>query len=273
MMRPSLDVTASRPLLLTALLAAALSMGGCVTKSGPEVTGSIAPTTPEGRQQVTEAYGRRYDANPKNPQAALDFAQALKASGQNAQSLAVLQQGALVNPGHLELMAAYGKALLDNGRAKEASEVLARAHRPDRPDWRILSAQGAAADQMGDPALAQKYYEAALRLAPGEPTVMSNLGLSYALSARLADGERVLSEAAASPRADKRVRKNLALVLGLQGRLKEAEAMLRKDQSPEETAATLSSFRRMVAQPNSWDAIRKAGRSAAGPAQDSAPNG
>lgn len=260
------------PVAGLALLALPLALAGCQTRSPSDVTGSLgsAPTA-EARVQASEAYGRRYDANPKDPQTALQFAQALKAAGQNTQALAVLQQAALANAGNLDVLGAYGKALLDNGRAKEASEILARAHRPERPDWRILSAQGAASDQMGDHALAQQYYEAALRLAPGEPGIMSNLGLSYALAKRLPEGERVLAQAAASPRADRRVRQNLALVLGLQGRFAEAEAVLRRDLSPEETAATLASFRRMGAEPNAAVAIRRARASA--PAQAAAPNG
>lgn len=265
-------VTIRRPILVMALVAASLSLGGCVTPSASDATGSLsASASPESRQRMTEAYGRRYDSNPKDPQAAMQFAHALRASDQNAQALAVLQQSALANSGNLEVMAAYGKALLDNNRPKEAADVLARAHRPDRPDWRILSAQGAAADQLGDHALAQQYYETALRLAPGEPGIMSNLGLSYALSKRLDDGERVLSEAAASPRADKRVRQNLALVYGLRGKFAEAETVLRRDFTPEESAAMLASFRRMVAQPNSWNAIRKAGRAPGN--RDVLPNG
>ena len=80
------------------------------------------------------------------------------------QALAVLQQAALRHPSHAELLAAYGKTLSDVGRYKEAAEVLNRAHAPERPDWRVLSAQGAVADQMGDHPLAQKYYESALKL-------------------------------------------------------------------------------------------------------------
>jgi Flp pilus assembly protein TadD len=119
------------------------------------------------------------------------------------------------------------------------------------------------ADQVGNHALAQRYYEAALKIAPGEPAVLSNLGLSYALSKRLAEGEKALREAAAHQEADGRVRHNLALVLGLQGKFQEAEAVLKRELPPEDLAAALATVRRMVAQPNSWSAIRGAERKAA----------
>ena len=107
--------------------------------------------------------------------------------------------------------------------------MLGRAHAPERPDWRILSAQGAVADQVGDHPLAQRYYDAALKVAPGEPTVLSNQGLSFALSKRLPEAEQALRQADAHPDADERVRQNLALVLALQGKFGEAEAVLRRD--------------------------------------------
>jgi hypothetical protein len=104
--------------------------------------------------------------------------------------------------------------------------------------------------------------------------VLSNLGLSYALSKRLPEAEQVLRQADAHPNADVRVRQNLALVFALQGKLQEAEAVLKRDLPASEVATSLASLRQMVAQPNSWAAIRKAepktARSAAGQTNKSA---
>ncbi len=41
------------------------------------------------------------------------------------------------------------EAKRDRGRFPEAAKVLANAHTPDQPDWRILSAQGVVLDQLG----------------------------------------------------------------------------------------------------------------------------
>ena len=87
----------------------------------------------------------------------------------------------------------------------------------------------------------------ALKLAPDEPTVLSNLGLSYALVKRLDDAERTLLDAAAKPKADARVRQNLALVLSLRGKFAEAEAALRQDMPAEEAAAVIADLRAMDA--------------------------
>ena len=205
---------------VTAILAAGL--GGCQTMA--DVTGSLtakaerrcarSPT----RAVRSETYGERYRANPKDAEAALRYGQALRATGQRAQAAAVLEQATIANPGNKALLAAYGRALADNGNFQQAFDVLARAHTPDNPDWRILSVQGTALDQLGRHDEARRYYASALKIAPDEPSVLSNLGLSYVLSKDLPKAEETLRRAQATGRADARVRQNLALVVGLQGR-------------------------------------------------------
>ena len=148
----------------------ALSTAGCLRKGAADITGSIPnpqQATPEIWRRQSDIWGPRFEANPADPMAAISYAQALRALDQRPQAVAVLQQAAIRNPNNREVLAAYGKTLADVGRYKEASQVLSRAHTPERPDWRILSAQGAVADQTGDHVLAQQYYESALKLAAG----------------------------------------------------------------------------------------------------------
>ncbi len=116
------------------------------------------------------------------------MAQALRATGQRAQAVAVLEQATIANPGNTALLAAYGRALVDNGNFSRRFDVLGRAHTPDNPDWRILSVQGTALDQLGRHDEARRYYASALKIVPDEPSVLSNLGLSYVLSKNLPQG-------------------------------------------------------------------------------------
>ena len=88
--------------------------------------------------------------------------------------------------------------------------------------------------------------------------MLANLGLSYALSRRLADAERVLRQASGDPRADGRVRANLALVLALSGKFRESEDVARRDLPPKEAEANVQDIRKMIAQTNSWAEIQKA---------------
>jgi Flp pilus assembly protein TadD len=212
--------------------------------------------------RFAEEWGQRYDRNPKDKTTAMTYAHALRALGQHAQAVAVLQGLAARNPQDREILGAYGKSLADAGRLKEAAAVLVNAHTPERPNWSILSAQGSVADQLGEHDQAQNYYKAALRMRPDEPSVMSNLGLSYALDKKLPDAEQTLRDAANNPRADMRVRQNLALVLALEGKFGEAEDWSRRDLAPIDAAANVASIRKMIAQSNTWRDLQQLDRQA-----------
>ncbi|GLR87285.1 hypothetical protein GCM10007857_39960 [Bradyrhizobium iriomotense] len=215
-----------------------------------DVTGSIGPraeaAAPADPARAADVYGERYRANPKDPDAALAYGQALRANGQRAQAAAVLEQATIAHPGNKPLLALYGRALADNGNFQQAFDVLSKAHSPDNPDWRLLSVQGTCLDQMGKHEEARRYYVSALKIAPGDPGVLSNLGLSYMLTKELPRAEETLRQAYASPRAGARVRQNLALVVGLQGRFTEAETIVKADLPPDEAAANVAYLKEML---------------------------
>src|ERR1700738_1098408 len=234
---------------LTAVLAAGL--GGCQTMS--DVTGSLtsksdsrAEAASDDPRRAVEVYGDRYHANPKDAEAAVAYGQALRASGQRAQAAAVLEQATIANPGNKALIAGYGRALADNGNSQAAFDVLSRAHSPDNPDWRILSVQGTALDKLGKHEEARRYYATALKIVPDEPSVLSNLGLSYMLTRDLPQAEETLRRAYGNTRADARVRQNLALVVGLQGRFAEAETIAKGDLPADEATANVAYLREML---------------------------
>src|SRR5882762_6161408 len=237
----------ARLLASTAIAAIlAVGLGGCQTMS--DITGSISSksdASPDPRRSA-ETDGERYRANPKDADAALKYGQALRATGQRTQAVAVLEQATIAHPGNKPLLAAYGRALADNGNFQQAFDVLTRAHSPDNPDWRILSVQGTALDQLGRHDEARGYYASALKIAPEETSVLSNLGLSYVLSRDLPKAEEILRRAFANTRADARVRQNLGLVVGLQGRFAEAETIVKADLPADEAAANVAYLKQML---------------------------
>ena len=56
--------------------------------------------------------------------------------------------------------------------------------------------------------------------------------------------------------ADSRVRQNLALVVGLQGRFQEAEQIARQELSPQQAEANVTYLRSMLAQQNAWNELK-----------------
>jgi Flp pilus assembly protein TadD len=253
-------------LLASAAVAAllALPLAGCKT-SGDDITGSVGGTnTPKGDaewRQSLDVWGKRYREDQSDPETALNYAKALRATEQRAQAVAVLEQASIRNPQNMALLGAYGRALAEAGDLNQALDVLGRAHTPDNPDWRVLNAQGAVLDQLGRHAEAQRHYSTALKIVPGEPSVLSNLGLSFALMKDLKRAESTLRQAMLQPNANPKVRQNLALVVGLQGRFAEAEKIARADLPPDEAAANVGYLRQMLAQQSEW---KKAGKRATG---------
>jgi Flp pilus assembly protein TadD len=222
-------------------------LGGCAGKL-TDITGSLSSRKPETPQERLDAFAAQYRQQPHNPDIAVAYARALRESGQRAQAVAVLQQASILTPKNEAVLAEYGRALAAAGRYQQALDILARAHTPDKPDWRILNAQGAVLDQIGNHAEARRYYETALRIAPDQPSILSNLGLSYALAKDLVRAEATLRRATARPGAEPRVRQNLALVLGLQGKFEEAEKLVAGDLPPDEARANVAYLREMVKQ-------------------------
>lgn len=247
---------------LCAVALIALTTAACFNRS-PTTTGSIDPRATAQMSENdlrghVQALAERHARDPDDVRVTIAYAGALRRLDQRAQAVAVLQSASIRTPNNMELLGAYGRALADVGRFEEADKVLARAHLPERPDWRILSAQGTVADQLGDHERARGYYQAALRIQPDEPSILSNYGLSLALGNELPRAESKLRRAAAHPGADQRVRQNLALVLGLSGKFDEAEKVLAQDLSRAEVAESMKSIRAMMSERNSWAAIRDA---------------
>lgn len=254
------------PFSRRALLAAAATVlltAGCATKDGPATTGSIGRSGGDAVQQAST----------------------LRAQGRAGDAVKVLRGAVAKNLRSKELMLAYARALADAGQNDEALLAFAKAQDPRKPDWRIMNAEGAVLDRLGRTVDAQQRYHAALRLAPEEPTILSNLGLSLALSEKPDEAEAVLRRAVAQPTASAKIRQNLALVLALQGKYAEAEELARRDLPPDQVAANMRYWKASLSKPAKAKpagakpkAVKKAppapaGKPAAAPAEDDAPFG
>ena len=251
------------PLRLSGVLGVVLglALGGC--NNFGDVTGSIvgqtttAPPADEASlREYTDHWEKIYSAHPGEKIASINYARGLRALTRYKEAAAVMQAAAVRAPKDYEVLGEYGKALADDGDLQQARDVLTRSYPADRPNWDYLSVQGAVADRLDDHVKAQDFYREALKIAPDQPAVLSNLGLSYALSKQLNLAEDTLRRASALPRADSRVRQNYALVLALEGKFSEAETVSKRDMPPDAAAANVAAIRDMIAQNESWRALQ-----------------
>ncbi|WP_312359857.1 tetratricopeptide repeat protein [Ensifer sp.] len=258
--------TVTRLLQGVAITIVALSVAGCANQPKKELTtGSISRTskpvqsmTASELSQAAEGIGQAYEKNPRDREAGLNYANLLRMTGRNEQALAVMQQVAINHPQDREVLGAYGKAQAAAGQLELALNTISRAQTPDRPDWKLKSAEGAILDQLGRAQEARLRYREALELKPNEPSVLSNLGMSYLLTKDLRTAETYLKSATGQPGADSSVRQNLALAVGLQGRFQEAETIARQELSADQAEANVTYLRSMLSQQGAWKELAKA---------------
>lgn len=217
-------------------LAVALMLGACAqslegdtsplalsARSDPTVTTGSAPQSELAR--ATEYWGREHAKSPRDLKAALSYARNLKAMGHKPQALSVLQSAAIYHGDNRELASEYGRLALELEQVALAAKILAMADDPARPDWRVVSARGAAHAKQGEFAESIPHFERALTLSPANPSIQNNLAMSFAASGQPDRAEGLLKSALAARPGDKRIRQNLAIVLGLQGRYDEAKSL------------------------------------------------
>ncbi|MDP2732129.1 MAG: tetratricopeptide repeat protein, partial [Hoeflea sp.] len=153
-----MSATPPRALLPRRLLSAAciaalgVSLAGCASKSRlttgsiPAMNQPLAAMNTNELHSAAETFGRAYDKNPKDAAVGMKYASVLTMGGRSEQALAVMQQIAIHNPTDRAVLAAYGKALAGAGQFDKALDAIQRAQTPDRPDWQLLSAEGAIHD-------------------------------------------------------------------------------------------------------------------------------
>ena len=243
-------------LLASMLVVGSLSLAGCQTKTAglggadPISTASIGP----GSFSKTKELGAKWQKNPKDTKAGWAYAEGLGSLGQTQEQFKVLQTLAAQNPNDAALQGQVGKKLLSAGQTAEAVGMLDRSVAMGNNDWKTLSALGSAYDQQGKYAQAREFYDQALSVSPNQVSVLNNKGMSYALEGNLKQAEATLRAANELPgsAAVPRLRQNLALVVGLQGRFDESRTIASADLPPDQVEANLAFLQKMLSQPNTW---------------------
>ena len=184
-------------------------------------------------------WGQEYQVNSLDPEAGVKLAQALRELGQYDQAAQTAEGVLTLQPRNIEAMLEVGRAHIARGQAFYGIAALEQARDLAPRDWRPLSLLGVAYQQVRRADEAQTAWAAALRLSPENPDVLTNAAMAQMAGGNVTGAESLLRRAAAQPGASLRVRQNLALVLGLQGNLAEAEQILRRDQPPEVADANL----------------------------------
>lgn len=250
---------AGRRAAIMFLMASSLLLTGCnktTGQMGADSNLTTASTTPLSAEALAEL-GLKWQSNPKDLSKGLAYANALESAGRKEEALKVYQKLVENGPGNAKLASLYGRKLVAAGKADAAIPVLENATQRGETDWRTLSALGSAYDQKGLYEKARAEYQKALATDPQNLAIMNNLAMSYALQGKLKEAEAELRAADALPRSrsEPRIRQNLALVVGLQGRFDEASQLAQQDLPPEQVEQNMAYLKKMLSQPNTWQQI------------------
>lgn len=241
-----------------AALSACLLLGACSASTDllPSIamkpdsgtaTADATPSSPQNElQKATIYWGNEYSKKPSALRPGLNYAKNLKALGEKEKAYAVLQQLSLIHGNDPELASEYGRLALEMDQVGIANQMLTMADDPAKPDWRIVSARGTVMAKQGKYADAIPYYQRALALSPNNPTVTNNLAMAHAMSGDPKKAEDLLRQAAASPGATPKIRENLALVLGLQGRYDESKSVAASVLTTDTASANAAYLKQMV---------------------------
>lgn len=198
------------------------------------------------------------NADPSDADAGVKLSAALRALGRPDDAVQAAQRVLVMQPDNVEALLESVRGFIAQQQGFFAIEPARRAQALKPRDWRPAALLAVALEQAERDAEALVAHRAALALAPNNPVVLSNLGMYYAGHGDAVEAERLLRQAAADPAATIQVRQNLALVLGLQGRIAEAEQIARQDLPPAVVANNLAYLRAAAGETTgrSWDAMR-----------------
>src|ERR1700727_2408320 len=119
MQRSFLSSVLLRALFVAALTAVATPLAGC--HDFGDVTGSIPasgsqPTDEARLRAYADELGKRYDRDPGEKTASIEYARALRVLTRYNEAVAVIQTAAIKTPKDFDVLGEYGKALADAGQ-------------------------------------------------------------------------------------------------------------------------------------------------------------
>jgi Flp pilus assembly protein TadD len=207
------------------------------TKATPEQRAEIERLDPLARAAF---WAREVDVDQTDTDARLKLSKALRAlgkyeeAGQNADQLLVMQ------PNNYEALLESARDRIAQNHGFYALDPAQRAAALQPHDWRPVSLEAIAFEQSQRDPEALAAHQKALALAPNNPATLSNLGMYYATHGDQAQAEALLRRAADAPGAGAQERQNLALVLGMEGHIDEAERLQRQDLPPQTVSNNLA---------------------------------
>lgn len=240
------------------------------TPAKPAPRPALAKATAEQRAEIERLdplaraafWAREVDADDTDSDARLKLAKALRALGKYEQAGENADQLLVVQPNNYEALLESARDRIAQNQGFYAIDPAQRAAALQPHDWRPVSLLAIALEQSERDSEALAAHQKALAMAPNNPATLSNLGMYFATHGDQVQAEALLRRATAAPGAGAQERQNLALVLGMEGRIDEAERLERQDLPPQTVSNNLAYLRAATdpsaASTRTWDSVKTA---------------
>lgn len=252
----------SRILKLCLGLALSGSLQACGTGLGDGFGLAAAPSS--NRESVTETlavadaafsggsyaeaarlYEKAAMEQPKSADAYIGLGRSYLEMGQLGRAEFALARARTLDKRNPEVLNELGALQLRRLHPAEAIEFYDEALRYKRNDLSALTGRAVALDFLSRHSEAQETYRKGLKYYPSNFVLLSNYSLSLALSGQVASGLRMMEELLRDPDNGQSVRHNMAIAYALDGKRREARAMLTGTMNESEIRETLDRYEEM----------------------------
>ena len=250
------------------------------TAASAPATPKAAAFKPAGKAEIEAAlradplqqsvfFNDQFEHNPTDAKMGLYLSNALRALGRYPEAADIAHRVLLFAPDNSDILLAAARAHIADNNAFFAIDPLQHVIELKPKDWQAYSLLGVAYDQTKRPDEAQTTWNQALAISPNNPAVLTNMAMAKVTRGDFSGAEPLLRTAVAQPGVTVQIRQNLALVLGLEGKMPEAENLLRRDLPPQQADAALAWLQQAVAAKaapastsaatRSWDSVKASG--------------
>jgi Flp pilus assembly protein TadD len=176
-------------------------------------------------------YDRALQVNPQGIEAKLGLGQALLTIGAGDEAAAQFRDVLARHGDDSTARRGLAAALIAMGQPTLAEKQIDLALQANANDYQALNLLGVVLDMQGRHAEAQANYRRGLELAPDDPGLHSNYGLSLAITGQPQAAIALLVPVASGRKATPRIRQNLAFAYAMAGDLGNALQLCRRDMS------------------------------------------
>ncbi len=182
-------------------------------------------------KKAAELYAKFADKNSSS-ETLFNYAESLRISGNIAKAKDYYDMAIAKESGMLAAIEGKSLCYIQEGKFKEAQNLLEEVVSRDASRWRSINALGVVYAMNGNLNKALEYYNIALDVSKNNPAVLNNMALSLTFSGDKERGkkllEKTLSNLDLAKDKKQKIEYNLALIYGISGDMDKAKSILAK---------------------------------------------